>query len=98
MALVNAAIGALLLDDVVSGGVWVRRLSGTLPMLFAMNAVVLASAGVATQISQRPGRHRAAPRHAWRVLVFRRTTACGAAGRGCVALRRERRGRHAHGV
>ena len=55
MALVNAAISVLLLDDVVSGGVWVRRLSGSLPMLFAMNAVVLASAGVATQISQRPG-------------------------------------------
>lgn len=55
MAIVNTAISSLFLDDTVSGDVWIRRLSTTMPMLFAMNAIVLASAGVATQISQRPG-------------------------------------------
>lgn len=55
MAIVNTAISSLFLDDTVSGDIWIRRLSTTLPMLFAMNAIVLANAGVATQISQRPG-------------------------------------------
>ena len=55
MAIVNTAISALFLDDPVVGAVWIRRLSTTMPLLFAMNAIVLASAGVATQISQRPG-------------------------------------------
>ncbi len=55
MAIVNTAISALFLDDAVAGGVWIRRLSTTMPMLFAMNAIVLANAGVATQVSQRPG-------------------------------------------
>lgn len=55
MAIVNTAISSLFLDDAVSGEIWIRRLSTTLPMLFAMNAIVLANAGVATQISQRPG-------------------------------------------
>jgi hypothetical protein len=55
MAIVNTAISAVFLDDAVAGGVWIRRLSATIPMLFAMNAIVLASAGIATQVSQRPG-------------------------------------------
>ncbi|MEO7358971.1 MAG: hypothetical protein ABI120_01490 [Gemmatimonadaceae bacterium] len=55
MALLNTFIGALLLDDPVSAEVWLRRLGGNLPVVFAMNAIVLAGSGVASQLSQRPG-------------------------------------------
>lgn len=55
MALLNSFVGALLLDDRVSSEVWLRRLSGNLPIVFAMNAIVLAGSGVASQLSQRPG-------------------------------------------
>lgn len=55
MALLNSFIAALLLDDVVSRDVWRNRLSGNLPTVFAMNAIVLASSGIASQLSQRPG-------------------------------------------
>ncbi|MEO7996590.1 MAG: hypothetical protein ABI852_04050 [Gemmatimonadaceae bacterium] len=55
MTLLNAFFGAVLLDDAVSADVWRHRLSGNLPMIFAMNAIVLAGSGVASQLSQRPG-------------------------------------------
>lgn len=55
MAIVNTGISSLLLDDAVSSAVWMRRLNSPMPMLFAMNAIVLAGVGVTTQISQRPG-------------------------------------------
>ena len=54
MALLNTFVGALLLDDPVSSEVWLRRLGGNLPIIFAMNAIVLAGSGVASQLSQRP--------------------------------------------
>ena len=55
MVLLNAFIGALLLDDAVPANVWRARLSGNLPVIFVMNAIVLAGSGVASQFSQRPG-------------------------------------------
>ncbi|MEP6781578.1 MAG: hypothetical protein ABJC26_16890 [Gemmatimonadaceae bacterium] len=55
MTLVNAFIVTLLLDDPVPFAAWEHRLSGNLPFLFAMNAIVLAGCGLASQISQRPG-------------------------------------------
>ena len=55
MALLNAFIAALLLDDTVPAAVWRNRLIGNLPIIFAMNAIVLAGSGIASQLSQRPG-------------------------------------------
>lgn len=55
MALLNTFIAALLLDDRVPAAVWRNRLIGNLPIIFAMNAIVLAGSGIASQLSQRPG-------------------------------------------
>jgi len=55
MALLNTFIAALLLDDTVPAAVWRNRLIGNLPIVFAMNAIVLAGSGIASQLSQRPG-------------------------------------------
>ncbi len=51
----NLGIGALLLDDVVPPAVWIRRLDGALPFAFILSAVMLASAGINTRTSFRPG-------------------------------------------
>ena len=55
MALLNTFIAALLLDDTAPAAVWRNRLIGNLPIIFAMNAIVLAGSGIASQLSQRPG-------------------------------------------
>lgn len=54
MAIANSALLLLFLDDAVSGAVWMRRLD-SLPLVFCMNAIVLAGAGIPTHVSQRPG-------------------------------------------
>lgn len=53
MLCANAAILSVLLDDVVSASVWLRRLDA-FPMLFATNAIVLAGCGVTTHIANKP--------------------------------------------
>ena len=53
MAVANSALLLLFLDDAVSGEVWMRRLD-SLPLVFCMNAIVLAGAGIPTHVSQRP--------------------------------------------
>ncbi|MBC8085872.1 MAG: hypothetical protein H7Z40_01300 [Phycisphaerae bacterium] len=55
MLLVNGFFGALLADDPADGGVWRSRFNSVLPMIFAMNGIVLAGSGVASQMSQKPG-------------------------------------------
>ena len=54
MALLDALILALLLEDGGSAAAWHARLAGAIPMLPIMNGVVLASAGIGTQTSFRP--------------------------------------------
>ena len=53
MAVANSALLLLFLDDAVPGDVWMRRLDA-LPLVFCMNAIVLAGAGIPTNVSQRP--------------------------------------------
>jgi hypothetical protein len=55
MLLLNVFIGSVIVDDRVPCDVWVARLDGMLPMIFAMNGIVLAGSGISSQISQRPG-------------------------------------------
>jgi hypothetical protein len=54
MLLLDAALLALQLDDTVPASVWRRRLDAAMPMMFVMNAIVLAGSGIATTISTRP--------------------------------------------
>ncbi|MGV3709336.1 MAG: hypothetical protein ACO1Q7_10880 [Gemmatimonas sp.] len=55
MLLLNLFIGSVIVDDRVPVDVWVARFNGMLPMIFAMNGIVLAGSGISSQISQRPG-------------------------------------------
>lgn len=55
MLLLNLFIGSVIVDDRVPPEVWVARFDGMLPMIFAMNGIVLAGSGISSQISQRPG-------------------------------------------